>query len=124
MVAADGVKSWSKTVTLSPGKNSFMLTLSDSSGKSQSEAFSIERLIPLVYQPGTVFVKNDKSAIYIRPTPFISDKYVMLVPANDYTSQFICVGEEFTDSSGYIWCKVKTPASGVGWVRTDLIKAV
>ena len=69
-------------------------------------------------------VKLNKSEIYIRPTPQISDKYVLLLAANDYTSQFVCAGEEHIDSEGYLWCKVLTPANGIGWVRADLVRVL
>lgn len=122
--AGESGKVWSKTIPLTPGQNSFILTLSDNTGNSRSESFSVERLVPIVYQPGTVFVKLDKAAIYIRPTPQISDKYVIKLASNDYTTQLVCVGVEHTDPDGNLWCKVRTPSNGIGWVRTDLIKAI
>ncbi len=118
----EGSKTWSRTVYLNPGVNNFVLTLTDNLGKSQSSLITIERTVPLTYAVGTVLVKSNKSEIYIRPTPQISDKYIILLASNDYTSQFVCVGEEHTDPEGYIWCKVSTPANGIGWVRSDLMK--
>ncbi len=115
---------WSKEVSLKRGDNTFLVTIVNSEGESITETVEILCNQSVTYEKGTILVKKNSSGVYIRPTPQISDKFVLLINQNDYKSQFVCTGEETTDSEGYLWCKVQTPANGLGWVRTDLMRVL
>lgn len=117
-------ESWSYDVSLESGKNQFIITLYDDNGSSESEKITINRSENLTFPKGTLFVKNVNDGVYIRNTPQISKEYLMLIPKEDTTSTFECVGEESVDSDGYTWCKIKTEDGMVGWVRSDLMKTI
>lgn len=118
----EGTKEWSKKVSLEDGSNTFKIRLEDNSGEVDIETVEIEKLSSLMYPKGTVLVKSNWDAVYVRPTPKISKEYIILIPKNDYSSEFVCVGEEHIDEDGYVWCKVRTPHNGIGWIRSDLMK--
>lgn len=120
--SSDGKKNWSKEVTLAKGVNNFDIVVTDNDGNSAEQQISVVYNSTLLYEAGTILVKGDPAAVYVRPTPQKGEKYVILIPREDFTSQFVCVGEESRDSEGYIWCKVQTPSSGIGWIRSDLVK--
>lgn len=120
--ASEGTKQWSKEITLSRGSNTITIAISDNKGNSDSEQITITYNSTLLFEAGTILIKGDPAAVYVRPSPQKGEKFVLLIPQNDYTSQFVCVGEESKDSEGYIWCKVRTPANGLGWIRSDLVK--
>ncbi|MBR1970350.1 MAG: zinc ribbon domain-containing protein [Clostridia bacterium] len=115
---------WSKSVDLKDGSNTFVVTITDTKGNMATENVSIICDSQVVFKKGTILVKHNASGVYVRPTPQISNKYIMLIDRNDYTSRFVCLGEESTDSEGYIWCKVSTPNKGIGWVRSDLMRVL
>lgn len=117
-------ESWSYDLSLKSGENQFAVTLYDEDGNSKSEKIVINYSDSLTYPKGTVFVKNVNDGVYIRNTPQISKDYLMLIPKEDTTSTFVCVGEESTDDDGYVWCKIKTEDGLIGWVRSDLMKTV
>lgn len=118
----EGTKAWSTSMQLNPGENTFVITFSDNMGQSKSEIFTIERTVNLKYKEGTVLTKLNKSGVYIRPTPAVGEKYIIKIDSKDYKTELKCVGEEYTDSEGYIWCRVRTPSNGIGWVRSDLMQ--
>ena len=115
---------WSKSINLQDGNNAFLVTIIDAKGNTATETVQIICNTDKVFKKGTILVKQNASGVYIRPTPQISDKFVMLIPMNDYKSQFVCLGEESRDAEGYLWCRVKTPQNGEGWVRSDLMRAI
>ena len=115
---------WSKTVQLKSGTNTFLVTVTDAKGNTDTETVRVICNSNVVFAKGTVLVKYNTSGVYVRPTPQISNKYVLLIDRNDYTSQFVCLGEESRDAEGYIWCKVQTPRNGIGWVRSDLMRVL
>lgn len=117
-------ESWSYDLSLKSGENQFAVTLYDEEGNSKSKKIVINYSDSLTYPKGTVFVKNVNDGVYIRNTPQISKDYLMLIPKEDTTSIFVCVGEESTDDDGYVWCKIKTEDGLIGWVRSDLMKTV
>ena len=59
-------------------------------------------------------------SLEILPDPE-SEERVMLIPHDDFQSQFVCQGEEHLDEEEFIWCKVMTPDGKIGWVRSDLM---
>ncbi len=119
----DGEKVWSKKVNLEEGTNSFDIVLyTKDNTKTKTENVEIEYKKPLLYPEGTVLIKADPDGVNIRPTPEISEERVMLIPYDDFQSQFICQGEEHLDEEEFIWCKVMTPDGKIGWVRSDLMK--
>lgn len=119
----DGEKVWSKRVNLEEGTNSFDIVLyTEGNAKTKTENVEIEYRKPLLYPEGTVLIKADPDGVNIRPTPEISEERVMLIPYDDFQSQFICQGEEHLDDEEFIWCKVMTPDGKIGWVRSDLMK--
>lgn len=113
---------WAVDVELEAGENTIVATISDGNGKSVSRMAVVICNPTVVYPAGTVLVKSDPADVFIRPTASKGEKYVMLIDKSDYTSQFVCVGEEEKDAEGYIWCKVQTPNNGLAWVRSDLMK--
>lgn len=117
----EGIKSWSHYTELGKGTNSFKIVLYDSDGNSKEQTVEIVRDVQLVYPEGTVLVKYNSSGVFIRPTPSTSETPIDKIESYDYTSKFICVGEEHKDYEGYVWCKVKTPKGQIGWVRSDLM---
>ena len=121
----DGDKVWSKRVSLEEGTNSFDIVLyTKDNAKTKTESVEIEYKKPLLYPEGTVLIKADPDGVNIRPTPEISEERVMLIPYDDFQSQFVCQGEEHLDDEEFIWCKVMTPDGKIGWVRSDLMKPI
>ncbi|MBQ8391228.1 MAG: zinc ribbon domain-containing protein [Clostridia bacterium] len=121
----DGEKVWSKRVNLEEGTNSFDIVLyTKNNKKTETENVEIEYKKPLLYPEGTVLIKADPDGVNIRPTPEISEERVMLIPYDDFQSQFVCQGEEHLDDEEFIWCKVMTPDGKIGWVRSDLMKPI
>lgn len=114
--------SWSKEVWLENGTNTFEIVLTSSDGDERVEYIEIEYKRELLYEEGTVLVKSDPEGIFIRPTPAITKEYILYVPYYDYTTQFVCQGEEYVDGEGYIWANVKIPGGKTGWVRTDIVE--
>lgn len=114
--------SWSKEVWLENGTNTFEIALTSSDGDKRVEYIEIEYERELLYEKGTVLIKSDPAGIFIRPTPAITKEYILYVPYYDYTTQFVCQGEEYVDGEGYVWANVKIPSGQTGWVRTDIVE--
>lgn len=117
----DGEKKWVRNVMMKPGNNKFVINVSDGEQTTGIEVINVEYEPALRFPKGTVLVKSDPADIFIRPTPGKSGSYVMLIDSSDYSTQLVCVGEEVPDGAN-VWCKVKTPSKGIGWVRSDIIR--
>lgn len=115
---------WNKEVWLAKGQNTFSIVLETEDGNTKSETVEIEYKPELLYPQGTVLVKSDPAGIFIRPTPAITKEYILYVPYNDFSTQFVCQGEEYIDGDGFTWCRVQIPSGRRGWVRSDIVKSL
>lgn len=115
---------WNKEVWLAKGMNTFSIVLETEDGSTKTETVEIEYAPELLYPQGTVLVKSDPAGIFIRPTPAITKEYILYVPYNDFSTRFVCQGEEYIDGDGFTWCKVKIPSGRLGWVRSDIVKSL
>lgn len=115
---------WNKEVWLAKGMNTFSIVLETEDGSTKTEKVEIEYAPELLYPQGTVLVKSDPAGIFIRPTPAITKEYILYVPYNDFSTKFVCQGEEYIDGDGFTWCKVKIPSGRLGWVRSDIVKSL
>ncbi len=115
---------WEYEVNLHEGDNEFDITLHD--GKDETtknvDVYCEPINARLPFPKGTLLVKDDEEGIFIRPTPCISEEYLMLIPYNDYSVLLEFMGKIETDAEGYDWYSVKTPSNGTGWVRSDLVR--
>lgn len=115
-------KAWSKTVDLVVGENGFVISAVDEKGNSDTKNVFVTYNDPGPFPEGTVFVKSVTAGIYVRPTPEVSKKHILYIQGIDYSTQLVYLGKYQQDADGiHTWYKVKTPASGDGWVRSDLV---
>ena len=124
VMPAEEIKMWNKTVTLNQGTNTFNLVLTDSDNHSVTSVQTINYTKPDIMPKGTQLVKSVADGIYVRPTPAIGNKHVILIDRSDYTTRLTYMGENTVGSDGFTWYKVSTPSNGIGWVRSDIVKIV